>query len=399
MKDKISIIQFMPYFPPHKWWVETVWEEIWKYWIKNKLWNLINIVTEFDQRKFIKNDNIIFYKWEEIWYYNDWYEILVVPSIEIINNFPVYKIWSKKYKLIIEYLLWKISTEYNSFRVITHTRFFLTSLIWWLFAFNNNIKWVHIEHWSDYVKLSSKIKSYISFVYDKIIWNWIFQKADIVLAISNACKEFINRDFTNRNINIFYRWIDFSNNIIETEILSKKFRWKKIIWYIWRLYKWKNVESLINAYYLLDDNIKNNYQLVIVWDWEDFKRLKKMNIDNSIYFTWWKSFWEALSYQKQFDIHVHPSSPWGWLATTILQAMNLWCMIVATPNEGAREVIIDNKNWFLLKNDSIEEINRWINRAILNLGSSENFKKENKKNIEEKFSWKNNIFTLYNLIK
>jgi glycosyltransferase involved in cell wall biosynthesis len=31
-------------------------------------------------------------------------------------------------------------------------------------------------------------------------------------------------------------------------------------------------------------------------------------------------------------------------------------MIVATPNEGAKEVIINDKNGFLLDNDSIEEI-------------------------------------------
>jgi hypothetical protein len=48
----------------------------------------------------------------------------VVPSLEIINNFPVYKIWDKKYKIIIKYL-----KEKNINIIITRTRFFLTSLI------------------------------------------------------------------------------------------------------------------------------------------------------------------------------------------------------------------------------------------------------------------------------
>jgi hypothetical protein len=30
------------------------------------------------------------------------------------------------------------------------------------------------------------------------------------------------------------------------------------------LYKWKNVESLIRAYYNMDENMKNSVQLVIV---------------------------------------------------------------------------------------------------------------------------------------
>ena len=396
MKNKINIIQFLPYFPPHKWWVETVWEETGKYWSKNNMWYFINIVPNFAQKKELENNNKIFYKEKIIWYKKDWYEVLICPSIEIINNFPMYKIWDKKYWIIIEYLKDKILEGKDDFRVITHTRFFLTSFIWWIFARQNNIKWIHIEHGSSYVKLSSKIKSHLSIIYDKSFWKWIFKKADRVLAISNACKKFINKEFVSREVDVFYRGLDFSKKITIYENLNEKFKWKTIIWYVGRLYKWKNVESLINAYYLLDNK---NIQLVIVWNWEDFDRLKLLDIENEVYFTWWKNFEEALSYQKQFDIHIHPSSPGWWLATTLLQAMNLWCMIVATPNEWAKEVIEDNKNGFLLENDNIEEIKRGIELAINNFDKKEKFSLENKKIIEEKFKWERNIFKLYDLIK
>lgn len=399
MKNNINIIQFMPYFPPHKWWVETVWEEIGKYWVKNNFWDFINIITEFEQEGVLNVNEMIIFKWENIWYIKEWYKILVCPSLEIINNFPIYKVWDKKYWIIMQYLKEIIWENNKDFRIITHTRFFLTSLIWWLFARKNKIKWIHIEHWSEYVKLNSKIKSYISYIYDLVIWKWIFKRANAVLAISNACKIFINKKFTNRNIDIFYRWIEFTNNTVEIENLSKKFKWKKILWYVWRLYKWKNVDSLIKAYYLLDSSIKNNFQLVIIWDWEDYNRLKKIDTNNIVYFSGWKSFEEALSYQNQFDIHIHPSSPWWWLATTLLQAMNIWCMIVATPNEWAKEVISNNKNWILIENDSIEELQKGIEIAILNLKLSDKFKIQNNKNIEKYFCWNKNILTLYNLIK
>jgi len=418
--EKINIIQFMPYFPPHKWGVETVWEEIGKKWVENNLWEFVNIVTNFEQEGNLdKNEKIIFEN-EVIWYKKDWVEVLVCPSLEIINNFPVYKIWDKKYKLILKYIKEKPSPQPSplggegveqSWRIITHTRFFLTSFIWWLFArnphltspkergINGSIKWIHIEHWSDYVKLSSKIKTNLSIIYDKTFWKWIFKKADKILAISQACKNFINREFIDREVEVFYRGIEFSKNIKIKENLSEKFNNKIIIWYVWRLYKWKNVESLIKAFYNLDEKIQNKLQLVVVWDWEDFERLKKTDKENKIYFTWWESFENALSYQKQFDIHIHPSSPWWWLATTLLQAMNFWCLIVATPNEWAKEVITNNKNWFLLKNDSIEELEKWIKLAIENLEKKEEFSVQNKKIIKEKFSWEKNILKLYNLLK
>ena len=203
MKEKINIIQFLPYFTPHKWWLETVWEEVGKYWVKNNFWFFINITSNFEQDYYIINDDYekIIFKWEIIWYKKDWYEVLVVTSFEIINNFPVYKIWSKKYKFIKQYLE-EIEQEQNC-RIITHTRFFLSSLIWWLFARKNNIKWIHIEHGSDYVKLSSKLYSYLSIIYDKIIWKWIFKKADKILAISDASKKFILNNFINRKIEVF----------------------------------------------------------------------------------------------------------------------------------------------------------------------------------------------------
>lgn len=418
--EKVNIIQFMPYFPPHKWWVETVWQEIWINWKKSNLWGFLNVITSFEQEDILEKNEKIIFENEILWYKKDEIIYLVIPSFEIINNFPMYKFWDKKTRLIFKYLKLMTSTPTpllkvegsNNWKIITHTRFFLPSLFWWIFARNHKLKWIHIEHWSDYVKLSSKFKSKLSIIYDKIFWKWIFKKADSILAISEACKNFINREFVDREVNVFYRWLDIHDNINIKENLKEKFSDKIIIWYIGRLYKWKNVESLIKAYYLFDNELKEKIQIVIVWDWEDFERLKKMDIENNIqgelqskreypgvYFTWWQSFYDALSYQKQFDIHIHPSSPGWWLATTLLQAMYFWCFIVATPNEWAREVIQNNFNGILIKDDSILEIKNAIEKSLFELEKKEVFAKNNFEIIEKKFKRDHNILNLYNLIK
>ena len=38
----INLIQFLPYFPPHKWGLETVAEELWNYYAKNNYWEVLN---------------------------------------------------------------------------------------------------------------------------------------------------------------------------------------------------------------------------------------------------------------------------------------------------------------------------------------------------------------------
>lgn len=381
MTKKINIIQFLPYFPPHKWWVETVWQEIGKYWCKKEYWSFINVVFDVWQEN--KSN-----------YELDWYKVHLLPSFDIIANFPFPKFWKKQFWVILKEL-----KELQADFVFTHTRFFLSSFIWWKFATKNSIKWVHIEHGSDYVKLWSKLKSKISYIYDKSIWNWIFKRADKLIAISSACKKFILTEFIDREIGVIYRGLDIElNKEIQIENLKNKFDWKIIIWFVWRLLKWKNVDSLVNSYYLLNDNIKDKIQIVIVWDWEELNNLRQLDINNKIYFTWWKSFKEALLLQLQFDIHFHTSSPWWWLATTLLQAMYLWCFIIATPYEWADEVIINWVNWILIENDSVESIKKWIEVWIENIVKKSEYSEINKKIINEKFDWNRNIEKIYEIL-
>ena len=398
MKKKINIIQFLPYFPPHKWGVEIVWEEIWKYWIKNKLWNFINIVSDFEQTSpptpLLQGEgsNIIF-KWEIIWYKKDWYEVLVIPSFEIINNFPVYKIWDKKYKLIIKYLEDQTSPHQSpleereleqNYRVITHTRFFLTSLIWWLFARKNMVKWIHIEHGSDFVKLSSKLKSSLSIIYDKIIWKWIFKKSDKILAISEASKNFIINNFLNRKIEVFYRGLDLSNISINKQLPIK-------LCFIWRLVTLKWVGDLIEVYKKIW--LKN--ELIIIWDWEEKEKLKEESKWFNIKFLWYKDRKFILDFISKNNIILINPSYQEWMPTTVIEWLSTWSVVIASDVWWTSE--ISNKDDLVLfKAWDLEWLNEKIifvldNYDLLNWLSFEL--------IKEKFNRDNNIFSFCDLIR
>ncbi|MDP2090197.1 MAG: glycosyltransferase family 4 protein [Candidatus Gracilibacteria bacterium] len=381
MTKKINIIQFLPYFPPHKGGVETVGQEIGKYWCKKEYGSFINVVFDVGQEN--KSN-----------YELDGYKVHLLPSFDIIANFPFPKFWKKQFWVILKEL-----KELQADFVFTHTRFFLSSFIGGKFATKNSIKWVHIEHGSDYVKLGSKLKSKISYIYDKSIGNWIFKRADKLIAISSACKKFILTEFIDREIGVIYRGLDIElNKEIQIENLKNKFDGKIIIGFVGRLLKWKNVDSLVNSYYLLNDNIKDKIQIVIVGDGEELNNLRQLDINNKIYFTGGKSFKEALLLQLQFDIHFHTSSPGGGLATTLLQAMYLGCFIIATPYEGADEVIINGVNGILIENDSVESIKKGIEVGIENIVKKSEYSEINKKIINEKFDWNRNIEKIYEIL-
>lgn len=384
MNNKINIIQFMPYFPPHKWWVETVWEEIWKNWVLNNMWEFVNIVTEFEQLDWVKFDSEINFMWEFIWYKKDWYEVLVCPSIEIINNFPIYKFWDKKYWIIMQYLKEKIWEKKEDFRVLTHTRFFLTSFIWSNFSKWNNIKLIHLEHGSDYVRLSSKVKTYLSIFYDKTLWKSILKNADKVLAISNASKKFILNKFISRKISVFYRWLDLSN-------MGIKKSWDIKFIFVWRLVSLKWVSDLIDAYKL--SWIKN--KLIIIWDWEEKNTLESISKWFDINFLWYKDREFIIDYLSNSNcILVNPSFQ-EWMPTTVIEWLSTWSVVVAS-NVWWTSEISDKKDLVLFEAWNIEELNEKLKSTVNNYNELNWLSLEL---INERFNREKNINNLYDLVK
>ena len=72
--------------------------------------------------------------------------------------------------------------------------------------------------------------------------------------------------------------------------------------------------------------------------------------------------------------------------------MYLGCFIVATPYEGADEVMTDGENGILLPDDSVESIRIGILRALDDFEAKhETFAQANAEIIRERFSWQENI--------
>lgn len=114
-------------------------------------------------------------------------------------------------------------------------------------------------------------------------------------------------------------------------------------------------------------------------------------LNNGIYFTGKVDFEKAIAIVKASDIYIHSSYKGGGLSSSLLQAMCCGKAIVASPYEGADEVVIDGYNGILLKDNSPEE----IKRGIIKLIENNNLRKiygENAKNfIKENFNWKKSV--------
>lgn len=313
-------------------------------------------------------------------------KIIRFPAFEIVSNYPLPKFWLPGFWSLF------VALFKNDFRVvISQTRFFNTSLLALAYAKVKKSKWIHIEHGSDFINVSSGLTNKIAKFYDLLIGSAIFKLSNINIAISEAVKSFVNK-FDKRNVPVIYRGLNFSeiDEAVPNQKLREKYPDKLIIAFTGRLYKWKGVENSIKAVINLPKKTKDKVVFIIAGDGEDFENLRSIK-DDSIVMLGPVTRKEVFGIQKIADIYIHSAFPGGGLATSLLEAMYCKCAIIATPNEGAMEVIQNEKNGILITESDSNMIKAAIENLIPDKNKMTSYGNEASEFIQNNFSWENSI--------
>ncbi|HRX64254.1 MAG TPA: glycosyltransferase family 4 protein [Candidatus Absconditabacterales bacterium] len=367
---KINIIQFLPYFPPHKGGLETHAQER-GFWREKKGYgDVINVV--FDIGYFSKKD------------LNE--KLILIPAVEIIPTFPIPKFRKKEFRKTLRVIARSLATWQSNGKVIvvTRTRFFTSSLLGGIFAKRNKIKRVHIEHGVDYVKLNSKLKELIARTYDQIIGRWVFRNSDQIIGISQACKNFANK-FTKKEIPVIYRGIEF-NPKPRNKHNGDDIR----LGFVGRLVELKGVDLLIKAFAEIYKNNKS-LSLQIVGDGEEKDNLEKLTknlkIDRVVSFLGFKDRkYLGESFLSSIDILVNPSYQEG-LPTSVLEGLLAQCVVVATDVGGTKE-ISNEKDLILSKKGEVEDLK---NKLECSIKSHNKYIGLSYKYVRDNFSWDKSI--------
>lgn len=370
------VVHFVPYFDPHSGWLEMYAKE----WAENyvKLWWKCLIATfSGGQKEWNRSEN--------------WYEIIVLPAFDIVHSFPFPMFWMPSFWI----WLWKIR-KWKADVIHTHTRFFLSSFIGWIFAKISWIPWIHIEHGSGFVVSSSKLIEKVSKWYDYSLWKWTLKNAMEIITVSEACEHFVYREFWVKKTRTIYRGITPTPTLISpsnTEIT---------IWYVGRLVSLKWVDFLLNAFadFMQKYKWEKEITLNIVWDGPDKKKLEKLSetlgISKNVIF---HGLLPVTKVREEFlpslHIFVNPSLQ-EWLPTTVIEALISWASVVATDVGWTRE-ILRYAQFILVAPRSTRALSNWIEQSVNSLTS-----KTSSKIPVSLFSWEQTFREfneVYNLIK
>ena len=364
----MKVLQFLPYFPPHIWGVEAFAKERSSAFSEQKKWKLINVVFSPGQP-----ENLTSYE-------QNGYTVVILPAFELISNFPVPKIRSPTFWSQIQ----KIKAEKADI-IQTHTRFFLSTFLWWLLAKLRKIKRIHIEHGSGFVKGLSWRKTAFARWYDQIFWRLIFRLADSLVAISEANLLFIQQ-FTRKKISVIYRGFNLPPILREKKGKPDQI----LIGFVGRLVKLKGVDLLIDAFAQLEQE-NRHLRLQIIGDGEERFTLEKqaemLGLSDKISFLWYQSPEKVYSdFLPHIDIFVNPSLQEG-LPTTVIEALFAQCITVATNVGGTRE-IADGEDFVVVEPWNVEALKKGLNQALTLVWEANWI---SYRQVRERFDWKRGV--------
>lgn len=384
--NNIKVIKFLPYFPPHKWGLESHVQERSKRRVKKWYGEVMNVVPSMGQETIMDHwAEYIYYKHKKIWYIQYGYSVLVYPAFDLIPTFPFPKFWKKDFWIIM-----RLAKRFHANIINTHTRFFLTSLLGGIFAKCTRTKRIHIEHWVDFVKLASKRKSALALLFDQIIGRWIFRYSSWLIGISYGCKKFMQR-FTKRHIDVVYRGMDLP--LIENQKLDMKDWTLTRIAFVGRLVKLKGVDLLLNVVKKILDIWDKHIHLDIVGDGDEMSHLKQqvhdLSLSHHVFFLGFKEKNQVITdILPHTHIVVNPSYQ-EWLPTSVLEWLLSGCVVVATDVWWTPE-ISNKEDLILVKPGDEWSLYLWLKKAIENYiriaGLSEEYVKtefDRNKNIEK----------------
>lgn len=179
-------------------------------------------------------------------------------------------------------------------------------------------------------------------------WDFLAaQRPDYFLANSKNTKNRIKK-YYNREAEVVYPWIDTEKFIFSSEK-------KDFYLYVWRCIPYKKFDLIVDAFN------KNWKKIVIITNTDNklFRKLKSISKENIS----WKlniSFEGIKKYYSEAKAFLFPPEEDFWLVP--IEAMASWTPVIAFWKWWALETVVDSETWVFFSEQTVESLNKAIER-------------------------------------
>jgi glycosyltransferase involved in cell wall biosynthesis len=207
------------------------------------------------------------------------------------------------------------------------------------------------------------------------------EKYNYIVAINERMKEGYEKNTKKPKIVKIYNFMDFSK-ILELSREEMDYDLDDYIISVGSLTENKNHKLLIESFYKLKKEEKNKEKLIILGEGKERENLekliKKLNLEKEVLLLGQKK--NPYNYILNSKLFVLPSKNEG-MPLTLLEALSLGKMIIATRNNGSNE-ILNSKYGVLVEND-INELTNNIYYYLINVDERKYYEKLTQERIKD----------------
>ena len=271
----------------------------------------------------------------------------------------------KKYKLykFIQILNKYIKQNMIDNVIVHHSGMYCDVIFSILKRKNKSVKFVRILHScyeDDYSVSNNAIKRKFELYY----MNKALQVSELIISVSKAVQRSYEKrfDIENKKRVVIYNGIPKRfNNIQKDKAVNKK---EKItIIYIGRLVKVKGVDLLIDAFSKICVNHKN-LELIIVGDGNERFALEQRAKEKKVKVDFVGIQRDVIKWLDKSDIFVYPSIWEEAFGISVVEAMSRGVIPITFNKGGLPEIILNEKNGFLVKNMDYNSLGQYIEKCI-----------------------------------
>lgn len=242
--------------------------------------------------------------------------------------------------------------------------------------------YTHHTQYPEYAKVYLKEK-FISPYLARVLTTWFSNISDGVIAPSQKIKRFLREDGVKKPIYILPTGVDIEN-FTESADAKKEIRKKlqispgtKVLIYLGRMGREKNVEFLISMFKKLLQESEIPFNLLMVGDGPHLKEFRelahRLEIDPFVKFTGAVPYKEVPRYYQAADAFIF-SSFTDTQGIVILEALASWLPVIALKDDAFQGIVVNNENGFLIphKEGNDEKEQMIFSKKVISLFGNSN---------------------------